>query len=88
MNMRAIVREHLLVGVCVCVRLNAFACECACSLRDEYLDEAGVAAGGGGVHGGPQLVVLGVDASSLAEQDLHHLLIVVNATLGGGDRSQ
>ena len=43
-----------------------------------------MAAGGGGVHGGPQLVVLGVDASSLAEQDLHHLLIVVDATLGGG----
>lgn len=53
-------------------------------LRDKDFDQSGMAARGGGVQRRPQLVVLGVDVGSSVQQDLHHLLVVVDATLGGG----
>lgn len=46
-------------------------------------DQSGMAAGGGGVQWRPQLVVLRVDVGSSVQQDLHHLLVVVDATLEG-----
>lgn len=55
-------------------------------LRDEDLDQSRVAAGGGGVQRRPQLVVLRVDAGAPVQQDLHHLFVVVDATLGWAER--
>lgn len=57
-------------------------------LCDEDLDQARVAASGGGVQWRPQLVVLRVDAGSPVQQDLHHLFIVVNATLRWAERDE
>lgn len=55
-------------------------------LCDEDLDQPRVAAGGGGVQRRPQLVVLRVDAGPPVQQDLHHLFVVVDATLRVGRR--
>ncbi|TNN66386.1 hypothetical protein EYF80_023425 [Liparis tanakae] len=44
-------------------------------LCNEDLDQSCVATGGSGVQRRPQLVVLGVDAGSSVQKDLHHLLI-------------
>lgn len=51
-------------------------------LRDEDFDQSGVAAGGGGMKRRPQLVVLSVDVGSSVQQDLYHLLVIVNTALG------
>lgn len=51
-------------------------------LCDEDLDQSCVATRGGGVQRRPQLVILGVDAGSSVQQDLHHLFIVIDTTLG------
>lgn len=51
-------------------------------LCDEDLDQSSVATRGGGVQRRPQLVVLGVDAGSSVQQDLHHLFVVIDTTLG------
>lgn len=50
-------------------------------LCDEDLDQSCVATRGGGVQRRPQLVILGIDASSSVQQDLHHLFIVIDTTL-------
>lgn len=55
-------------------------------LRDEDLDQSRVAAGGGGMQRRPQLVVLRVDAGPPVQQDLHHLFVVVDATLRWAER--
>lgn len=57
-------------------------------LCDEDLDQTRVAAGGGGVQRRPQLVVLRVDAGPPVQQDLHHLFVVVNATLRWAERDE
>ena len=48
---------------------------------DEELDEVEVAAGGGGVERGPLLGVGGVGVAAVRDQQLHHLLAVVDAAL-------
>ena len=48
---------------------------------DEELDEVEVAAGGGGVERGPLLGVGGVGVAAVRNQQLHHLLAVVDAAL-------
>jgi len=50
-------------------------------LCNEDLDQSCVATGSSGVQRRPQLVVLGVDAGSSVQKDLHHLLIVIYTTL-------
>lgn len=50
-------------------------------LCDENLDQSCVTTCGSGVQRRPQFVVLSVDAGSSVQQDLHHLLIVVDTTL-------
>lgn len=50
-------------------------------LCDEDLDQPSVATRGGGMQRRPQLVVLGVDAGSSVQQDLHHLFVVIDTTL-------
>lgn len=55
-------------------------------LCDEDLDQPRVATRGGGVQRRPQLVVLRVDAGAPVQQDLHHLFVVVDATLRWAER--
>lgn len=50
-------------------------------LCNEDLDQSRVATCSGGVQRRPQLIVLSVDAGSSVQQDLHHLLIVIDTTL-------
>lgn len=50
-------------------------------LCDEDLDQSCVATRGGGVQRCPQLVILGIDAGSSVQQDLHHLFVVIDTTL-------
>ena len=50
-------------------------------LCNEDLDQSCVATCGRGVQWRPQFVVLSVDAGSSVQQDLHHLLVVVDTTL-------
>lgn len=51
-------------------------------LCDEDLDQSCVATRGGGVQRRPQLVILGIDAGSSVQQDLHHIFVVIDTTLG------
>lgn len=51
-------------------------------LCDEDLDQSCVATRGGGVQWRPQLIILGIDAGSSVQQDLHHLFVVIDTTLG------
>ena len=48
---------------------------------DEELDEVEVSAGGGGMERGPLLGVGGVGVAAVRDQQLHHLLAVVDAAL-------
>ena len=52
-----------------------------CAGVDEELDEVEVAAGGGGVERGPLLGVGGVGVAAVRDEQLHHLLAVVDAAL-------
>lgn len=58
------------------------------SLCNQDYDQSCMPTGGGGVQRRPQLVVLRVDISSSVQQDLHHLLIIVDATLGRGGKKE
>ena len=52
-----------------------------CARVDEELDEVEVSAGGGGVQRGPLLGVGGVGVAAVRDEQLHHLLAVVDAAL-------
>lgn len=52
------------------------------SLCNQDYDQSCMPTCGGGVQRRPQLVVLRVDIGASVQQDLHHLLIIVDATLG------
>lgn len=51
---------------------------------DEFLDQAEVAAGGGGVERRPELAVPRVDVGAGVQQRRHHVPEVVDAALGWG----
>lgn len=57
-------------------------------LLNEDLHQVDVAAGGCGVQGCPQLVVLGVHICTMGKQQLDDFFKVVNAALGGTQRQQ
>ena len=40
------------------------------------------AAGGGGMKRGPPLVISSVDVGAVGHQELHHVQVVINASLG------
>lgn len=50
-------------------------------LYNQYLDKSSMATSSSSVQRSPQFVVLSIDTGSSVQQDLHHVLVVVNTTL-------